>query len=432
MALAYMGRKWGDRDINQSFFQKGDNITPVLEEMRPGALEETFKNQKGYLYHLDPAAFTQNEKLFRHEVFSPNAVTPLSVEEKTDILEALQQEGVVLKKFDPTAESHKGVIQRTLKKMERMEPKLREGYLAWVREGNPYFADQLEKTAEFPVGLGIPPTATSEEMKERYDSEEEDHLNRNQYTHKDYNNDDVGYSQTNKSPMMVDRSTDHPAGPTSTPIMEKTLKIGDWLLGRAAKVASLLNGGEVAAKQLAKGVYEFAGPRAEEVLERIALRQPGPKSITQLLAKSKGISFREAEDQAVYETLKRNMIGGTINRGNVYLNADMPWGQGKIPSKEGVIAHELFHAQHPILGKSEVLAHFIGGLYNDPGRLNIPKAFEQAFIHLPMTRWPRALMEFGGLGVAGALAYKGIDHFTKDDESNPLQDIVRKRIGYDK
>jgi hypothetical protein len=176
-----------------------------------------------------------------------------------------------------------------------------------------------------------------------------------------------------------------------------------------------------------EGVIGFHGPDAAEVLRRISVRQPLPKALITLQSRLTGVPRKEVESK-ILDHLQQFLPGGTINRGNVYLNEHYLQTPNPFLSREGIIAHEKFHAKVPVLGSSELLAHFYGGLHHTPGETNIPKALEQALIHFPMSRWGRALGEFGLIGAGAYGVHKLI---TKDTELNPLQRILKQRIGYD-
>ena len=73
-------------------------------------------------------------------------------------------------------------------------------------------------------------------------------------------------------------------------------------------------------------------------------------------------------------------------------------------SPRGIVHHELFHARVPVLGRSEVAAHFYGGLRHRKGVLDVGKGMDQIG-HLVQGRPVRALLELGPL--AGASVATG-------------------------
>ena len=100
MALAHLAR-WTDDD-----FELGSiNEEPlVLKEKYPNAFEEIFRGQKGYIYSVDPEGFESKPNLMRQERVSFESPEILSVEEIDDVLKALEQSDLVLKKYRETNE----------------------------------------------------------------------------------------------------------------------------------------------------------------------------------------------------------------------------------------------------------------------------------------------------------------------------------------
>jgi len=122
-ALPYVGRKWSDRDFNQSTWGKGDISEMIIREMRPGALEETYKGVPGYLYHLADKDF---ERLGRSgsiwEVVSKKPVKPLKVERIADALKEMQADPRIrLEKYDPKHPETREAIRRMVTRMKDMD-----------------------------------------------------------------------------------------------------------------------------------------------------------------------------------------------------------------------------------------------------------------------------------------------------------------------
>ena len=155
IALPYAGKRWYDRDIHQSAWIKevpGQRAGTwreeyTLEEMRPGAFDEAFKGQKGYLYSLPAGKFHINPK-GAHEsgdVVSRKKVRPLKVETITDIPKRLKEEGVVLRKYDPSSPIRLEKVKNMRASMKSMTPDKRREYLDWIGETNPELKQELLK-----------------------------------------------------------------------------------------------------------------------------------------------------------------------------------------------------------------------------------------------------------------------------------------------
>jgi hypothetical protein len=148
MAAAYVGAKWGDRDINQSSrVRKSTGKREfILEEMRPGAFDDLFKGKKGYLYTLPARKFTGAATLGRKntsEVVGVGSVKPLAVTTIKDALDHLRGQGVVLKNYNPKSTSYRGAINRMKQRAHNMGDGKRS-YLRWVGETNPLLAKKLQ------------------------------------------------------------------------------------------------------------------------------------------------------------------------------------------------------------------------------------------------------------------------------------------------
>ena len=159
MALAYLGRKWGDRDISQGSTNKKFH----LEEMRPGAFNDIYGNQEGYLYNLPTETFKRERTLgSRDELISTQDVKPTSVKRIKNVLEALRGEGVELRPYDPKRRSHGAAIKRMQKRLGQMDEAGREQYLSWVEETNPELFSKLN------ASVGYSKQLTPDKLQQQY------------------------------------------------------------------------------------------------------------------------------------------------------------------------------------------------------------------------------------------------------------------------
>jgi hypothetical protein len=135
-ALAYTGRKWGDRDINQEVRGGPRGPRMILREMRPGALQDTYGGQTGYIYHLPEETFSQLQgRRTSKEVVSYRPVTPNKIEEIKDALEALKgNTSVELASYDPRSPAVRTALRRQVSRMLEMSPEDQEGYKKWRLE----------------------------------------------------------------------------------------------------------------------------------------------------------------------------------------------------------------------------------------------------------------------------------------------------------
>lgn len=90
-------------------------------------------------------------------------------------------------------------------------------------------------------------------------------------------------------------------------------------------------------------------------------------------------------------------------------------------NRRGILAHEAFHANRPVLGRSEILAHAYGGAKDkkvrgikDVGRASKRAAGQVA--HLLKSRPGRFGFELGVLGAAATAGKMGYDRLTKPKE----------------
>lgn len=152
-ALAYAGRKWGDRDINQSV-QGIDKITRmVLREMRPGALEDTYGGKSGFLYEVPEDDFEAIEGRRRiKESYSTNDIQPLGVRQVSDILKAIQDSiDIELHPYDPSHPETREIIKRRVAFMRGMDDGGKK-YLKWWNRKAPaeikqIIREEIEKQA---------------------------------------------------------------------------------------------------------------------------------------------------------------------------------------------------------------------------------------------------------------------------------------------
>jgi DNA-directed RNA polymerase beta subunit len=162
-SLAYLGKKWGDRDINQAI-RWGSNPRMILQEMRPGALEDIYGGQTGYLHHVPEEPFEALEgRRTRVEVVSKKPVTPYKIEEIPDVLEVLKRTPKIeLVKYDPKLRTTQTAVKRQVSRMLEMKPEDQEGYKKWRLEVAPpemrkMFEEEHERQRNF-----TPLTKTSE------------------------------------------------------------------------------------------------------------------------------------------------------------------------------------------------------------------------------------------------------------------------------
>lgn len=154
-ALPYAGRKWGDRDIEQSAWRsKKHGERMVLREMRPGAFEDVFGGKKGYLYEVPDATFeSPGHRRTRFEVVSNKPVRPEGVEVVPDVLAALEDSPfVTLIRYDKGDPKLRVAVKRNVARAMEMTPEKRKGYLKWRLEGAPgevkkMFREELSKSA---------------------------------------------------------------------------------------------------------------------------------------------------------------------------------------------------------------------------------------------------------------------------------------------
>ncbi len=109
-------------------------------------------------------------------------------------------------------------------------------------------------------------------------------------------------------------------------------------------------------------------------------------------------------------------IGGTIFQTpkgtSIGINKDI-WGDLSKTERRKFLAHEAFHANAPVLGKSEIFAHAYGGLKSKKGKTSYKAAFKE-IKHLKKSRPERLYLELGGIGAVGAATAVGVHKLKKD------------------
>ena len=154
MAAAYLGKKWGDKDLNQSGYttkSTGKNVFR-LEEMRKGAFKDLFEGQKGYLYKVLAKDFENRNTLGNRtgsnwEVVSSKKIKPLERTEVKDALQYIKDQGVELTEFNPKGKTYLAAVERMQKRISKMDDNGRKQYVKWVRSSNPELAKAIVKRA---------------------------------------------------------------------------------------------------------------------------------------------------------------------------------------------------------------------------------------------------------------------------------------------
>lgn len=149
-ALAYAGRKWGDRDIEQST-RGGKNERMILREARPGAFEDVYGGKKGYLYTLPEEPFmVLPGRRTAKELVSYQEVRPIKTEVIPNIMTRLQKApGVEMHQYRSDAPENRAAVKRQVKRMREMDDG-GKGYLRWRLENAPpeikqMFSEEMEK-----------------------------------------------------------------------------------------------------------------------------------------------------------------------------------------------------------------------------------------------------------------------------------------------
>lgn len=158
-AAAYAGAAWGDRDLEQGCRHRGGKLVRMtLREMRPGAFLDVFDGRRGYLYHLDSAAFAPPPgRTSPWEQVCPRPIKPLAVE-VIDVLATLQGDPrVVMHCYDPAAPENRLAVQRQIARLRQMAPESRSEYLRWRLEPAPPEIVQMFREAGHAISRTIFP-----------------------------------------------------------------------------------------------------------------------------------------------------------------------------------------------------------------------------------------------------------------------------------
>jgi hypothetical protein len=134
--LAYLGKRWGDRDINQGM-RGGPNARVILQEMRPGALEDISEHQTGYLHYVSKETFKalKGRRTGSVEVVSYEPVTPYKIEEIPDVLSVLKNTPKLeLIKYNLKSRSTVVAIKRQVRRMLEMKTEDQIDYKKWRLE----------------------------------------------------------------------------------------------------------------------------------------------------------------------------------------------------------------------------------------------------------------------------------------------------------
>jgi hypothetical protein len=132
MALAYLGRTWGNRDIGQGGLGMRDMY---LAEMRPNAFRDTYEGQEGYLHTLPAEPFTESRPgQAAWERMSLKPVDPVKVQKVKNIIAALRKEKVRLIEYDPKSPEFKATIRHSARRLKKMSPESARQYREWWAE----------------------------------------------------------------------------------------------------------------------------------------------------------------------------------------------------------------------------------------------------------------------------------------------------------
>lgn len=155
LAKTYAGRPWSDKDFEQSTQLVGDTRKIVMQEMRPGAIEDVFEGAKGHVYHLSEEGFESPpaaKKRTMLEVINSESVTPKKDEVITDTLKALKADpNVEFQPYDPDHSRVREGLRRAVKRMQGM-PDKGKSYKKWRLTGAPdaivkMFAEEERRVA---------------------------------------------------------------------------------------------------------------------------------------------------------------------------------------------------------------------------------------------------------------------------------------------
>jgi hypothetical protein len=107
MALAHLAR-WTDDDFELGSINDGPL---VMEEQYPGAFNKLFKGRRGYLYTMGPEGFEHRPNLMRSERVTERSPNILGREDIEDILSALEDSDVVVKRKTAALDVKKSASQ---------------------------------------------------------------------------------------------------------------------------------------------------------------------------------------------------------------------------------------------------------------------------------------------------------------------------------
>ena len=156
MALAYLGGRWGDRDINQG--SRGVNDKGwYLQEMRPGAFDASYKGQEGWLHELPPESFVRPKRSrgSSFELISTEPVTPVRAKRIKNIRLALRRAGVQLIPYGSDPKMYEMAVKRMRQRIGLFGEQERERYLRWVGETNPELEERLTKRSAVIPGVTL-------------------------------------------------------------------------------------------------------------------------------------------------------------------------------------------------------------------------------------------------------------------------------------
>ena len=138
-ALAYAGRKWGDRDISQWTRGGAKADKMILREARPGAFKDIYGRKKGYLYEVPEKPFKAIPgRRTMKEVISTESVRPTKTRVIPNVLKALREmPGVEMHEYDPNAPENRADIKRQVSRMREMKGGDAKQYLKWRLEVAP-------------------------------------------------------------------------------------------------------------------------------------------------------------------------------------------------------------------------------------------------------------------------------------------------------
>jgi 8-oxo-dGTP pyrophosphatase MutT (NUDIX family) len=154
-ALAYAGRKWSDRDFNQSTQVKNGVRRVVMREMRPGAIEDVYQGASGYVHKVPDTSFRKApRKGATWEQVSVRPVRPISRERIADTKLAIQEDpNIQFERYNPRSTETRSSIVRSVRRAGEMEDG-GKGYLKWRLKGAPpeikrMFQEELQKTGQY-------------------------------------------------------------------------------------------------------------------------------------------------------------------------------------------------------------------------------------------------------------------------------------------